>query len=179
MSRSQIIQTVVTIWLTAFVLNGAYAQSPQFVPAGQNPAIQYTGGVQPSLLPANTMHHGATMMSQQQMAGVPHAMQPAPGQSINAYPQTGAPLYPSPIPNVPYQVGGTMHTNQAFYPHEMMYKHRNKAMYPPFYYVVKGGWVVTPFGVRSNDVWTLTGTTVDVNYKTKHGIFSGFNSFRR
>ena len=50
MSRSQIIQTVVAIWLTAFVLNGAHAQSPQYAPVGQNPAIQYTGGVQPSFV---------------------------------------------------------------------------------------------------------------------------------
>jgi len=169
MSRSQIIQTAVTIWLTAFVLNGAYAQSPQPY------RVQQVRGVQPNLLPAQSMHRGATPVSQQQAAKMNPALQPAPGQMISAYPQTGAALYPSPVPYVPHQIGGTMHTNQAFYPHEMLYKHRYTAMYPPFYYVNKGSWVVTPFGVRSNDVWTLEGTRVDVKYKPKFGLFSGFH----
>ncbi|MBD3673816.1 MAG: hypothetical protein HUJ26_09860 [Planctomycetaceae bacterium] len=179
MSRSLIIQTVVAVWLTAFLLNGAEAQLPQVTPAGHQYGIQPMGGVQPNLLPTHTMNYGAMRASQQQGAATPPSLQPAPGQMINAYPQTGAALYPSPIPNVPHQVGGTMHTNQAFYPHEMLYKHRYQAMYPPFYYVVKGGWIVTPWGVRSNDVWHLTGTKVDVKYKPKHGILSGFNGFKR
>lgn len=179
MSRSQIMQTVIAVWLVAFVLNGAEAQLPKIIPTGQQQAVQYTGGVQPNLLPAHPVHHGAMMTSQQQAVAVPQSLQPAPGQMINAYPQTGAPLYPSPVPNVPYQIGGTLHTNQAFYPHEMLYPHRYQAMYPPFHYVVKGGWIVTPWGVRSNDVWHLTGTKVDVKYKSKFGILSGFNAYKR
>ncbi|MDA0834805.1 MAG: hypothetical protein O2955_12855 [Planctomycetota bacterium] len=91
--------------------------------------------------------------------------QPANG---GAYPVLSAPLYPSPIPNVPPQIGGTLITNPALAPHETLYPHKYKAMYPPFYFKVRGSWLWTPWGVRSHDVWELRGTEVSVQYKTKY-----------
>ena len=55
----------------------------------------------------------------------PQAVPQQPG-----YVQLGAPLYPSPRPNIPIWTGSTMITNQAFAPHEMLYPHTYRAMYP-------------------------------------------------
>jgi len=93
-------------------------------------------------------------------------------ESTGQYPQTGAALYPAPVPGIPWQVGGTSIPNQAFHPHEMLYAHRYRAMYPPYYYKVNGGWMVTPFGVWSHEDWRLQGTTVDVNYRSHISPFS-------
>lgn len=90
------------------------------------------------------------------------------------YPYLNASLYPAPQPNVPYQVGSTLVTNQAFAPHEYLYPHTYTAMYPPYYYSVKGGWVLTPFGVVSDEKWQLQGTMVKVRYKSHYGPFSLF-----
>jgi hypothetical protein len=89
-------------------------------------------------------------------------------------PNTGAALYPAPRPGIPYQIGGTSIPNQAFHPHEMLYPHRYKALYPPYYYKVNGGWMVTPFGVWSKEDWYLQGTQVDVKYKSHISPFSHF-----
>lgn len=83
------------------------------------------------------------------------------------YPQLGAPLYPSPSQDIPAQVGGTVITNQAFAPHEMMHEHEYRAMYPPFYYRVRGNWLLTPFGMESHDRWELMGTEVKVKYSSR------------
>ncbi|MCA8988413.1 MAG: hypothetical protein KDA78_12260 [Planctomycetaceae bacterium] len=88
------------------------------------------------------------------------------------YPQLNAPLYPSPQPNTPLYVGGTMITNQAMSPHEMLYPHQYKAMYGPYYYKVRGSWYLTPFGVRSHDRWELQGTEVSVKYRSHYRPFS-------
>jgi hypothetical protein len=90
------------------------------------------------------------------------------------YPQTGAALYPAPHPGIPHQVGGTATINQAFQPHEYLYPHRYKALYPPYYYRVNGGWMVTPFGVWSREDWHLQGTQVDVRYKSHISPFAHF-----
>ncbi|MCA9116504.1 MAG: hypothetical protein KDA79_15575 [Planctomycetaceae bacterium] len=96
-----------------------------------------------------------------------------PGQQDpRSYPQLDASLYPGPQPNIPWQTGGTIITNQAFAPHEMTYPHEYRAMYPPYYYKATGGWVVTPWGVWSHDNWKLMGTEVHVKYKSKHSLFS-------
>ena len=87
---------------------------------------------------------------------------------------SSAALYPAPKPGIPQQVGGTAIVNQAFHPHEMLYPHRYKAMYGPYYYKVNGGWMVTPFGVWSKENWKLQGTTVDVKYKSHISPFSMF-----
>jgi len=108
-------------------------------------------------------------------ADAPTAAASPGSQTITpGYPYLNAPMYPTPSPNVPYQTGGTMITNQALSPHEMLHPHSYKAMYPPFYYRVRGHWVVTPHGVQSREVWSLEGTTVSVKYRSKWRPFSGF-----
>lgn len=100
------------------------------------------------------------------------------GNGYQCYPQINAPLYPSPQPNTPTYAGGTMITNQAFSPHEMLYPHTYKAMYGPYYYKVRGSWICTPWGVRSHDRWELQGTEVTVKYRSHDKPFS-FSSWRR
>ena len=90
------------------------------------------------------------------------------------YPRTRASLYPCPVQYTPSWQGGTVITNQAFAPHEMLYPHEYRAMYPPYYYKVKGGWVWTPFGMKQHESWKLQGTEVSVKYKSHISIFSGF-----
>lgn len=99
------------------------------------------------------------------------------GAAVNygQYPQIGAPLYPSPVQYTPAYNGGTVITNQAFAPHEMLYPHTYHAMYPPFYYKVKGGWFWTPFGVRQHEDWKLQGTEVTVKYRSHYPLFSGYH----
>lgn len=97
----------------------------------------------------------------------------APPQQ-SGYVQLGAPLYPSPRPNIPIWSGSTMITNQAFAPHEMLYPHTYRATYPPYYHKVKGCWVLTPFGIRSHERWELQGTQVQVKYRSQYpGLLKG------
>lgn len=84
-------------------------------------------------------------------------------------------LYPAPRPGIPHQLGGTVIPHQAFHPHEMLYAHRYKSLYGPYYYKVKGHWVVTPYGVISQENWQLKGTTVDVKYKSHISPFALFS----
>ncbi|HVJ84312.1 MAG TPA: hypothetical protein VM452_01645 [Caulifigura sp.] len=91
------------------------------------------------------------------------------------YPKLNAPLYPSPSQFNPSYTGGSIITNQAFAPHEMLYPHKYHAMYGPFYYRVRGHWVMTPFGMRQNEQWELQGTEVKVNYRSTYAPFSGFH----
>jgi hypothetical protein len=87
----------------------------------------------------------------------------------------GASLYPGPRPGIPHEIGGTAIVHQAFHPHEMLYAHRYKSMYGPYYYKVNGHWMVTPFGVWSKENWKLQGTTVDVKYKSHISPFAMFH----
>ena len=98
-----------------------------------------------------------------------------PMSPVGKYPQTGAALYPAPIPGIPQQIGGTAVVNPAFHPHEMLYPHEYHAMYPPYYYKVNGGFMVTPFGVWSQENWKLQGTKVDVKYKSHISPFTLFH----
>ncbi len=111
---------------------------------------QYWNASNPSA-PSGPVYSGYAQMSPQQGG---------------SYPQTGAALYPAPRPGIPHQVGGIAIENPAFHPHEMLYAHQYKAMYPPYYYKVNGGWMVSPFGVWSREDWKLQGTQVDVKYKS-------------
>ncbi len=90
------------------------------------------------------------------------------------YVQLDAPLNPVPRPNIPWQVGGAMYTNQAFYAHEMLYPHCYKAMYGPYYWQVKGGWKITRNGVRECQNWRLRGTEVKVKYRSSRSPFALF-----
>jgi hypothetical protein len=101
-------------------------------------------------------------------------IQPGTYASAPGYVYLNASLYPCPEPHVPYQTGMTLITNQALAPHEMLYPHEYKALYPPYNYRVKGSWVVTPFGVWSHDRWKLEGTEVEVEYRSHYSHFSLF-----
>ena len=107
--------------------------------------------------------------------GFQQAPAPAgPAQALPGYPQTGASLYPAPVAGIPQQMGGAVITNPALQPHEMLYAHQYKALYPPYYYEVNGDWVVTPFGVWSQENWKLKGTQVDVKYRSSISPFAFF-----
>ncbi|QDT66067.1 hypothetical protein [Calycomorphotria hydatis] len=96
------------------------------------------------------------------------------------YPYLNAPMYPSPTPNTPVQVGRTsMITNQAFYPQEMLYPHDYSAMYPPFYYKSTGKWFLTPWGVHTDEAWKLQGTRVTVKYRSHIPFWTGFTKPHR
>jgi len=104
----------------------------------------------------------------------PQSIDPSAGmmmpQSVpqqSGYVRLGAPLYPSPRPNIPIWTGATMITSPAFAPHEMLYPHTYRAIYPPFYHRVKGCWMWTPFGMRSHEKWELQGTQVEVRYQSR------------
>lgn len=117
-------------------------------------------------------------------SGAPAATGSAPGSgapqlnpygiNVGQYPQLNAPLYPSPVQHVPHSTGGTIITNQAFAPHELLYPHEYHSMYGPFHYQVKGCWVWTPFGMRQHEQWKLQGTEVRVKYRSHYKLFSGF-----
>jgi hypothetical protein len=98
----------------------------------------------------------------------------APNITPTGYPYLNAPMYPCPLPYIPYQVGGTLVTNQAFDPHEMLYPHTYRSLYPPYYYEVTGGWKVFPWGVGQSERWRLRGTYVSVKYHSSWGLFSGW-----
>ncbi len=98
----------------------------------------------------------------------------APNLSTTGYPSLNAPMYPCPLPYIPYQTGGTFITNQAFDPHEMLYPHTYRSLYPPYYYEVSGGWKLFPWGVGQTERWKLRGTYVSVKYKSGWGLFSGW-----
>lgn len=132
-----------------------------------------------STSPAGPASTGGGMMTPQPQGGGMMSPQPQGGyypmSSQGRYPQTGAALYPSPIPGVPVQMGGAAIMNQAFHPHEMLYPHEYHAMYPPYYYKVNGGFMVSPFGVWSHEDWKLEGTRVDVKYNSHISPFTLFH----
>ena len=122
-----------------------------------------------STAPAGPAYSGGGTMTPQPEGGN------YPMSSSGRYPQTGAALYPAPVPGIPQQMGGAAIMNQAFHPHEMLYSHEYHAMYPPYYYKVNGGFMVTPFGVWSHEDWHLQGTKVDVKYKSHISPFALFH----
>ena len=122
-----------------------------------------------STAPAGPAYSDGGMMTPQPEGGN------YPMSSGGQYPQPGAALYPAPVPGIPQQMGGAAIMNQAFHPHEMLYPHKYHAMYPPYYYKVNGGFMVTPFGVWSHEDWHLQGTRVDVKYKSHISPFALFH----
>lgn len=120
----------------------------------------------------------------QQPTAYPYVVQAAPAPAPAAapqitpnptvYPRLNAPLYPSPVQYTQPWSGVSIVTNQALAPHEMLYPHQYRAMYAPFFYEVKGHWIVTPKGVQQGEIWKLKGTEVKVNYKSHHGLFTRF-----
>lgn len=138
------------------------AQAEERVLHGTHPAMAVVSQMAP-VQPAN---HATAAYS-----GVAHPG----GYNGGAYPKLNAPLYPSPVQSTQPWSGGSIITNQAFAPHEMLYAHKYHAMYPPFYYRVKGSWIWTPFGMRQHENWKLQGTEVKVNYRSTYAPFSGFH----
>lgn len=113
--------------------------------------------------------------------GAPQPIQPkaAPVRGIPAQPgyvYLAAPMYPVPQPNIPAQVGSVYITNQAFAPHEMLWPHTYRAMYPPFYYVVKGRWRARNGRMVQEEHWELQGTEVKIDYCGDVPILSRFRN---
>ena len=164
-----VLVSLIMATLVAVLAADAFADHLVYVPLGANAAtapaqgsIQQVGGVMSQGGPHLGYHSG------------PNQGYYFPPQAPRQYPQMHAPLYPTPVPNVPAQIGGTVVTNPAFAPHEMLYPHEYKAMYPPFYHRVRGAWWWTPFGMESHDKWELQGTEVKVKYRSSFAPFSGF-----
>jgi len=90
--------------------------------------------------------------------------------TTTGYVRLNSALYPSPRQDIPVQLGGTVISNPALAPHEYLYPHEYRALYPPFYYRVRGSWIWTPFGMESHDKWELVGTRVRVRYVSDKGL---------
>ena len=148
-----------------------YAQQPY---AGQQQAAGYTQAPQPVQQTGYAL--GSTL-------GLPAANQALPNVPLPGYgptlpgkrPFTQAGLYPSPVHYTPPWSGGTIVTNEAFAPHEMLYPHQYRAMYGPYYYEVRGKSLWTPLGMRTFEKWKLRGTEVEVKYHDHIKFFSGFH----
>ena len=187
MSRRKL-TTALTVVLTALMMPSIQAEDRGYAP----------NAAPPMLLPPPLMDRPTAITSEQgapnygayrQVSNpVPTTIAPTPIEANraeaaavppNAMPQQGyvrlgAPMYPTPRPNIPIWTGSTVITNQAFAPQEMLYPHTYRAIYPPFYHRVKGGWILTPLGVRSHERWELQGTTVQVKYRSSYpGLMSG------
>ncbi len=141
-----------TVVLATLMMPAAWAQD------GQSPA-RYIGPARP--------------VSQERIAPAPMAAPQAAVQGYVAVPSQpgyvhlGAPLYPSPRPNIPVEVGSTFITSQALAPHEMLYPHTYRSMHGPYYHRVVGKYVWTPFGMRTHEEWQLQGTMVEVKYRSQ------------
>jgi hypothetical protein len=87
------------------------------------------------------------------------------------YVHLGAAMYPAPQPHVPVWTGMTFVPTPALAPHEMLYPHTYRALYPPYYHRVKGTYFWTPFGMKSHEKWQLQGTMVQVKYRSHAPLF--------
>jgi hypothetical protein len=174
MKRIQLSVIIGTTLLLAGLQAAATAQQPRGVAHGPAPQrAPVNMAFYP--IPYQEGHHGIHRHDYTHYDHVPQQ----PGAYTHTpqrphYPYLNAPLYASPQPNIPHQMGGTVITNQAFAPHEMLYPHSYRAMYGPFSYRVQGDWVVTPLGVWSTEHWKLQGTEVSVKYKSRISLFNGF-----
>lgn len=156
MSRWFICTASITMFIAGSGLTALQAQQagPYELPS---PAAIPLLAAAPLMPPASyPMAAGATMGQ----------MAPQQAAQQAGYVNLNAPMYPSPRPNIPIWTGGTMITNQAFAPHEMLYPHSYRAMYGPFYHRARGCYVWTPFGMRTHEKWDLLGTTVKVDYRS-------------
>ena len=174
MSRIRNRVAVLTVILSAWMFQSASAQgggnSAQVNQPGRFPGAARLARLFPlkRRTPARPVRYAAPNSAGTPIpAGQAHRVPPG-------YPYLNAPLYTSPVQNVPYQVGGTLITNQAFAPHEMLYSHTYHAIYPPYYYQVKGAWMISPWGVWSRDTWRLQGTVVKVKYRSRIPLLAGF-----
>ena len=189
MARFQFQAAALTVILSAWTWQAVQAQQPSGIPyAPPAPFPEIGRGAQPipsahtyglGRLAPRPAHTNAQPVlyadgNQQAVPGQAAVQPDVENRAVPGYVYLNAPMYSSPRQDVPYQVGGAVITNQALAPHEMLYPHRYKAMYPPYYYQVRGHWKVTPFGVWQCEDWKLRGTVVKVNYKSRIGLSSGF-----
>ena len=187
MPRLKLAVAAGTVLLAAVTMPGAQAQPPDWTPTAASRAVQHgpnapaAAAVQPAAVapgPAPQPIQQAAWMGDGKREAYWHPNQQyihrGTYASAPGYVYLNAPLYPTPEPRVPYQTGMTLITNQALAPHELLYPHEYKALYPPYYYRVKGSWVVTPWGVWSHDRWKLQGTEVEVEYRSHYSHFSLF-----
>jgi hypothetical protein len=136
-------------------------------------AVGMTAGVAtaqsaiPNAIPAPTAENPALAFHAAEQAAPVPAAAPAAVNQQYGYVRLNAPMYPAPKPNIPIWTGSTMITNQALAPHEMLYPHTYRAMYPPFYHRVKGHYFWTPLGMRTHEKWQLQGTMVQVKYRSQ------------
>lgn len=161
MPRFALRAAALTTVLTAWTATDLHAQTPAAAARRMPRPVQANGYYRMAQAgPAAPTDVGSATVA---AAGAPteDAIGPLPG-----YPYLDAPLYPTPQPGIPPQVGSTLITNQAFAPHEMLHSHDYHAMYPPFYWKVHGSWMTTPWGVWSHDHWKLEGTHVKVKYRS-------------
>lgn len=182
MARFQLRAAALSVILSACAWQSVRAQAPNQIPPAA-PAPFQASGAQPIM--TMPQRQNAQPVFYQGAGSAPMTITPgsvtppSPSmdvttQGVPAYPYLNAPMYSSPRQNIPYQVGGVVITNQALYPQEMLWAHKYRAMYPPYYYKVRGHWKVTPFGVWQCEGWKLQGTEVKVNYKSHIGLTSGF-----
>jgi hypothetical protein len=172
-----------TVILSAWSFGSAFAQSEGTQPQAQPPA-QFQGQARQAGAPAGQANGKPVEQAGFHAGVITHLPGPVPSPNYLPpyapnimpcqYPSLNAPLYPCPVPNVPYQCGATLITNQAFDPHEMLYPHTYRSIYPPYYYEVHGGWKLFPWGVVQREQWRLRGTVVTVKYDSSIGLFSGF-----
>ncbi|GIX04078.1 MAG: hypothetical protein KatS3mg113_1084 [Planctomycetaceae bacterium] len=109
--------------------------------------------------------------AQAQSSAQPDSVAAPPVQQGSVH--LGAALYPAPQPQVPGYAGVTYITNHALAPHEMLYPHTYRALYPPYYHRVKGSYMWTPFGMKNHETWELQGTMVQVKYRSHPPLLKG------
>jgi hypothetical protein len=111
--------------------------------------------------------HGAAAAHRGASTNAPvHA--PAP-----RYPQLDAAIYPVPQPGIPAYTGGTIISNPTLAPHELLYPHAYRVLYPPFYYKVKvDGFSLPLIGGKTCHRVELQGTEVKVKYKSQISPFT-------
>ena len=186
MTRKRFVAAAITVVLSALMLPSTRADelSDSFAPQLETPpapaplnyneidARQVTSSV-PVVPRQAVMHYAGDPMTAAPQSIDPSIYMTTP-QAIPQQPgyvRLGAPMYPSPRPNIPIWSGATMITSPAFAPHEMLYPHTYRAIYPPYYHRVKGGWIWTPLGIRSHERWELQGTQVEVKYQSRPPIW--------
>lgn len=184
MTRISLINATMAVVLSAVMLpstradelsdpfGGTLETPPLSVPAPlayEEPIAQPVSNRAP-VMPQSAIYRPASDLAQQPgpmpINGDAYATAPQYPVQQPGYVRLGAPLYPSPRPNIPIWSGSTMITNPAFAPHEMLYPHTYRSMSGPYYHRVTGGWIWTPFGIRSHERWELQGTQVEVKYRS-------------
>jgi hypothetical protein len=188
MIRNTFVSATMIVVLSAVMLPSSRADEPAdpFAANLQTPPLPVPGSIQDDYRAAQPVSAGVPMTSKPALYRQPtEAVQNAP-MPINpeayaipqqapvqqpGYVQLGAPLYPSPRPNIPIWTGATMITSPALAPHEMLYPHTYRSIHPPYYHRVKGGWIWTPLGIRSHERWELQGTQVTVKYRSQAPVW--------